>query len=103
MMNWLMDLNDILQPKVKMSEIQIKITARSILSEYYYLKITDIQVIFQNIINNVENTYHSNMMEKVVNNFRVYANNRMQVAKQTPKPVQEINQKIIDINKIKKS
>jgi hypothetical protein len=103
---FILSIKDFKASKQEISDAQITNMARLILNEYYYLKISEIRIIHDKIILESEQTYSQNLLEKIMNNFRIYANNRMQVAKQTKRPVRvhkDIEHKIININKTQKS
>jgi len=103
---FILNIKDYKGSKQDISDAQITNMARLILNEYYYLKISEIRIIHDKIILESEQTYSQNLLEKIMNNFRIYANNRMQVAKQTKRPVivhKDIEHKIININKTQKS
>ena len=99
---FILSIKDLKGSRQEILDVQITNMARIILKEYYYLKTSEIKIIHDKIILESEQTYSQNLLEKIMNNFRIYANNRMQVAKQTHRPVQvhkDIEQKIINISK----
>jgi len=75
---WLIDLNDFLNVTRKMNEPQIKQTALFIIQEYYYYKISDLNLIFKRIKNGAYGIlYESIDGAKILNYFSEYSKERV--------------------------
>jgi hypothetical protein len=80
-MLWLAELNEILDLKKPMSEIQIKLTAETILMEFYSFKVADLTLLFRNIITGVYGEFYERLsITKVISIFRQYNEDRMNLA-----------------------
>lgn len=75
---WIINLNDFLNIPRKMTPPQIEETAMMVFDEFYYLKISDISLIFKRIkIGHYGNLYESIDGMKIIGMFHQYAKERI--------------------------
>lgn len=80
---WLIELNEIMALKNPMSEVQIELTAQEIVQEFYGMKIADLSLIFRNIMSGRYGEFYERLdMPKILTFFRLYYDERMEVASQ---------------------
>lgn len=79
-MGWLVYLNDILNLKRPMTEDQVELCAVEILNDYHNLKISDLTLLFKNIIaGKYGEFYESLTIPKVLTFFRDYYEERLEI------------------------
>lgn len=79
-MAWLVVLNEQLNLKRTMTEIQVILTASMILENFYFFKISDLKLIFTKILSGEYNLYEGIDTAKIMNIFYDYKIKRMTIA-----------------------
>ena len=81
LIKWIIATNDFINVKNKQTPDQIKLTARYILQDYYYFKISDIYLIFTNAQKGRYGQFYDSIDgSKILSWFESYAKERSEIA-----------------------
>jgi len=80
-MAWLIEMNEVLDLKNPMSEIQIRLTACNIVDEFYSLNVADLTLVTKMIMSGRYGDFYERLsMTKILTCFREYNEERMMYA-----------------------
>lgn len=79
-MAWLVYLNEVLNLNKPMNETQIELCANSVMKEFYYLKISDLSLLFHRIITGQYGEFYESLsIAKLLSFFREYEKERTEM------------------------